>query len=487
MAVDACDRYGCSDGFARGWFVFTWNSSLHSALCSRRQSLVIGSATVAGLCLADVLRADESSDGGTSPRSIINIHLDGGPPQLDTIDPKPHAPVEIRGAFGSIDTRVPGLRLCEHLPLLATMADRCVWIRTLVGSAGAHHAFQSQSGFTDQDLKSVGGRPALGSVVAKLQGRATDPVPAFVDLMQGRGLVRNSARPGFLGPGCAPFRPDLSALFPRALESGMKGELARLGGDHQTSLHLHGALSVDRVASRRDLLRAFDGFRRDADAAGMMDAMDRFDAQAVGILTSGRLATALDPAGDDPRVLDKYRVSSAIPLPSTTSDGPGATRKFLLARRLIEAGVRCVSLSLSDFDTHSDNFPRLRSLLPILDRGLSALVEDLDERGLLADTLIVVWGEFGRTPRVDVKTGGRHHWPQVGPAILAGGGLRTGQVLGETDRDAGAVRSRPVHYKDLFATLYRHMGIDPHQTTLLDPHGRPQHLLDTGDVPRELV
>jgi hypothetical protein len=467
--------------------VFSWNSTLSAARCSRRQSLVVGSAAVAGLSLADVLRADESSHTAASPRSIINIHLDGGPPQLDTIDPKPHAPVEIRGEFGSIETRVPGLRLCEHLPLLAAMAERFVWIRTLVGSAGAHQAFQCQSGFTDQDLKSAGGRPALGSVVTKLQGRSTDPAPTFVDLMQGRPLVRNSARPGFLGPGCAPFRPDLSTLFPRALESGMKGELARRGGDYQTSLHLHGSLSVDRVASRRQLLQAFDGFRRDADAAGMMDAMDRFDAQAVGILTSGRLATALDPAGDDPRVLERYRVSSGISLPSTTSDGPGATRKFLLARRLIEAGVRCVSLSLSDFDTHSDNFPRLRSLLPILDRGLSALVEDLEERGLLDDTLIVVWGEFGRTPRVDAKNGGRHHWPQVGPALLAGGGLRAGQVLGETDRDAGAVRSRPIHYKDVFATLYRHVGIDPHQTTLLDPHGRPQHILDSGEVPREVV
>lgn len=474
--------------------MFAWKTTLASARFSRRRSLVIGSAVAAGLSLADVLRAEESPGGDSAgdsaafPRSIINIHLDGGPPQLDTIDPKPSAPVEIRGEFGSIGTRVPGLRLCEHLPLLAAMADRFVWIRTLVGSAGAHHAFQCQSGFTDQDLKSSGGRPALGSVVSKLQGRVTDPVPAFVDLMQGRPLVRNSARPGFLGPSCQPFRPDLSALFPRALESGMKGELARLGGEHQTSLHLHGSLSVDRVTSRRELRSAFDGFRRDADAAGMMDAMDRFDAQAVGILTSGRLAAALDPDGDDPRVLERYRVAhgSGI-LPSTTSDGPGATRKFLLARKLIEAGVRCVSLSLSDFDTHSDNFPRLRGLLPILDRGLSALVEDLDERGLLDNTLIVVWGEFGRTPRVDTKSGGRHHWPQVGPALLAGGGLRTGQVIGETDRDAGAVRSRPVHYKDVFATLYRHVRIDPHQTTLLDPHGRPQHLLDSGEVPRELV
>lgn len=464
--------------------MWSWSRTRPAGSVSRRDVLLIGSTGLAGLNLTNLLRAGTA---GSPRRSIINVHLDGGPPQLDTIDPKPEAPTEIRGAFSSIDTAIPGLRLSEHLPRLAAKAQQIAWIRTLVGSAGAHDAFQCQSGFSEKDLKSLGGRPALGCVATRLLGKTTDPTPTFVDLMQGRALVRNSARPGFLGPSCQPFRPDLSQLFPRELEPGMTRELARLGKDHQISLTLHHELSADRLRTRQQLVRSFDAFRRDADRSGMMEAMDQFDQQALGILTSGRLAAALDPAAEDPRGVERYQLRTTNSgLPSTTSDGPGATRKFLLARRLVEAGVRCVSLSISDFDTHSSNFPRLEKLLPIVDVGLSALVADLEERSLLDDVLIVVWGEFGRTPRIDTKTGGRHHWPQVGPALLIGGGLRSGLVIGETDREAGSVVSRPVHYKDVFATLYRQLGLAADQTTLLDPQGRPQHLLDSGEPIREL-
>ena len=455
---------------------------------TRRDCVLIGSTGFAGLTLAALLQAEQRTGIGSSFKGIINVHLDGGPPQLDTIDPKPLAPAEIRGEFAAIDTKLPGLQLCEHLPRLAAMSDRLCWIRTLVGSAGAHHAFQCQSGFDDKDLQSLGGRPALGCVVSKLRGSTADQLPAFVDLMQGRPLVRNSARPGFLGPSYQPFRPDLSHVFPRELEPGMKGELARLGDHQQTKLTLHAELSLDRLYSRQHLLTALDGFRREVDGSGMMDAMDRFGQQAASILTSGRLADALDLSREDPRALARYHLDA----PSSTeehytSEGPVAAKKFLLARRLIEAGVRCVSLSLSDFDTHSNNFGRMRLLLPVLDVGLSGLVADLDDRGLLQDVLIVAWGEFGRTPRIDPKTGGRHHWPQVGPAILAGGPVRDGQVIGQTDREAAVPVARPVHYKDVFATMYHHLGIDPHQTTLVDPQGRPQHLLDTGAPLRELV
>ena len=173
--------------------------------------------------------------------------------------------------------------------------------------------------------------------------------------------------------------------------------------------------------------------------------------------------------------------------PSTTSDRPDATKKFLLARRLVEAGVRCVSISISDFDTHSANFPRLKRLLPIVDHGLATLIADLDQRGMLDDVSIVAWGEFGRTPTVDAKSGGRHHWPAVGMALLAGGGMKTGQVLGETDRYAAAAVSRPVHYQDVFATLYHNLGINARATTITDPSGRPQYLLERGEVLSELV
>ena len=458
-----------------------------AALLRRRDVLEAGLFGGAVASLAGLLRAEGAVGVRSSKKSVIFVHLDGGPPQLDMIDMKPEAPVEIRGDFTPIETSVPGISICELMPKLAGLAHRVAFVRSLVGSAGAHDAFQCQSGFEAKALQSLGGRPALGSVVAKLQGATTDSAPAFVDLMQGRALVRNSARPGFLGPAYQAFRPDISHLFARELESGMKNELARLGANHSVSLKLDGTINIDRLNDRTRLLAQFDTFRREVDSAGMMGAMDRFTQQAVGILTSGELSDALDFQREDPRVLDRYTLKATGGRPNATSEDPGATKKFLLARRLIDAGVRCVSLSISDFDTHSDNFPRMRHVLPIVDHGLASLIADLEERGQLDDTLIVAWGEFGRTPRVNPKTGGRDHWPQVGPAMLAGGGLRGGQVIGATDRTASVAVSRPVHYKDIFATIYHHLGIDPHRTALVDPQGRPQHLLDEGDVIRELV
>ncbi|MEZ6057632.1 MAG: DUF1501 domain-containing protein [Planctomycetaceae bacterium] len=457
----------------------------HRKSVSRRTLLRVGGLGFAGLTLSGLLRA-EGEHGGTG-RSIINIHLDGGPPQLDTIDPKPFAPAELRGEFSPIDTALSGVKISELMPLIARRADAFAFIRTLVGSVGQHDAFQCQSGYSAKDLQSFGGRPAIGSVLSSLLGSPSDAAPTFVDLMQGRPLVRNSARPGFLGPSHQPFRPDLSSMFERELEAGMKGELARLGSDHQLSLELDERLTLTRLDDRRNLLAGLDRIRRGVDHSGMMQAMDQFQEQATGILTSGRLAAALDLSQEDPSIQAHYMA----PTPSggtqsTTSEGPNFPLKFLLARRLIQAGVRMVSVSVSDFDTHSDNFSRMRHLMPMVDHGLHALVTDLEQQGMLNDVVIVVWGEFGRSPRVNAN-GGRDHWPAVGPCLLAGGGLKTGQVIGETDRTAAAAVSRPVHYKDVFATLYERLGLDARQLTLIDPQGRPQYLLDAGDVISEVI
>jgi hypothetical protein len=453
---------------------------------SRRQFLTAGALGLGGLTLADLLRA-EAAAGKGSGKSIVNIHLDGGPPQLDTIDPKPDAPAEVRGEFRPIATTIPGLRLGELLPKLARNAGKFAFIRSLVGSAGAHDAFQCQSGFPSADLRSVGGRPALGSVVAKLRGSTDDPAPPFVDLMQGRPLVRNSARPGFLGPTYNPFRPDISKMFARELEPGMKKELAARGESHTIQLTFVDGLTPARLSTRTRLRSAFDDVRRELDDSGGMEAMDRFTQQAASILTSGRFAAAMDLDREPLKVLERYTPAVASsPDRFYTADDGTAARKLLLARRLIEAGVRCVSVSFSDFDTHSDNFNRMRQLLPVVDHALDAFVTDLEERGLLNDVIIVAWGEFGRTPKIN-KSAGRDHWPEVGPALLAGGGLKGGQVIGATDRQAGRVVSRPVTYQDVFATLYACLGIDPSVTTLTDPNGRPQHLLERGEVIRELV
>ena len=451
----------------------------HYGTISRRHFLTAGALGVGGLSLVDLLRGEEAAGIGSSSKSIINIHLDGGPPQMDMIDLKPDAPAEIRGEFKPIPSQIAGLSICEHLPRVASIANKFVFIRSLVGAANAHDAFQCQSGFIASDLRDVRGRPAMGSALSKLWGRSSDVAPTFVDLMQGRPLVRNSARPGYLRAAYGPFRPDISHLFERELEDGMKKELTELGKSHSINLALQDGLSKDRLANRKDLLATFDQLRQDAEASGQLEGMDRFREQAFHILTSGRIADAMDLEQEDPRILERYTpLSNGAKNPFYTSEDGNSVKKLLLARRLIEAGVRCVSVSISDFDTHSHNFPRMRYLLPIVDHGLHALITDLDERGMLDDVSIVVWGEFGRTPRIDVKTGGRHHWPQVGMALLAGGGMKTGQVIGRTDRHAAEAIDHPVHYQDVFATLYRNLDIDPFSTTLKDSIGRPHQLLN---------
>jgi hypothetical protein len=454
---------------------------------TRREFLTAGAVVAGGLTLSNLLRAESAAGIKSSEKSIINIHLDGGPPHLDTIDLKPAAPVEIRGEFRPIATRIPGYQICELMPKLASIADRFAFVRSLTGSAGAHDAFQCQSGFAAKDLESLGGRPALGCVVAKLRGSPHDVAPPFVDLMQGRPLVRNSARPGFLGPTCNPFRPDISRLFARELEPGMKKELAARGADHAVRLTLVDGMTPARLDDREHLLAGFDRLRRDLDASGNMEAMDRFSQEAATILTSGRFAAALDLNRESPRILDRYTPPGASnPNRFYTSEDKTSARKLLLARRLIEAGVRCVSVSFSDFDTHSDNFNRMRQLLPIVDHALHAFVTDLEERGMLNNVSIVVWGEFGRSPKIN-KVAGRDHWPAASPVMLAGGGMRVGQVIGATDRLGGSVVSRPVSFQDILATLYQNLGINPASTTLTDPNGRPQHLVSDGKVINELV
>jgi uncharacterized protein (DUF1501 family) len=233
------------------------------------------------------------------------------------------------------------------------------------------------------------------------------------------------------------------------------------------------------------LLAGFDDARRSLDASGTMDALDKFNRQAVNILTSGRLAAALDLSKESAAVHARYTPPPVSGEKFYTAEDGTAAKKLLLARRLVEAGVRCVSVSFSDFDTHSRNAARMRNLVPIVDHALAALVEDLDDRGMLGDVAVVAWGEFGRTPRIN-KDGGRDHWPEAGPALLAGGGMKGGVVIGQTDRLGAKVVSRPVSYQDVFATLYRCLGIAT-TTTLPDPTGRPQHLLADAEPIRELA
>ena len=457
---------------------------------SRRGFIQIGSLGIAGLSLPQLLAAEAEAVGESGPRqskhkSVIIIHLDGGPPQMDLIDPKPEAPSELRSPFRPISTAVPGVQLTDLMPACSKITDEIVLLRSLIGADGKHHAFQCQSGYKETVLRTIGGRPALGCVVNHLFGRPTDAVPNFVDLMQGRPLVRNSARPGFLGPKFKPFRPDISDRWKRELETGMKGELARLGSDHKTELSLIEDLSVERLDDRLGLLNQIDRFRRELDDSGEMSASDQFTKQAYNILTSGSFSDAMDIDQEDAKTIAHYSPDfDASGKQFYTAEGPDAALKFLLARRLIEAGVRVVSLSLSDFDTHSDNNNRMRHLGPLFDFAFHALVTDLKSRGMLDDVLVLAWGEFGRTPKVNSK-GGRDHWPKLSMGMMAGGGL-SGAVLGKTDRSAAEAVENPISYPDVIATLYRHLGINPQQM-IHDRTGRPHVLMDEGKPIEGLV
>ena len=247
-------------------------------------------------------------------------------------------------------------------------------------------------------------------------------------------------------------------------------------------LKLNG-VTLDRLADRKTLLAGFDNFRRDLDRSGVVEGLDAFQQQAFNILTSSKLMEALDLSKEPAKVRERYGKGDA------NNYGDGAPRNcehFLIARRLVEAGARCVTLNFGRWDFHSNNHSELLTHLPLFDQAMSALVEDLHARGMEKDVAVVAWGEFGRTPTIN-KDAGRDHWPRVGCALLAGGGMKTGQVIGATDRLGGEPTERPVHFGEVFATLYHQLGIDTNHVTLPDLAGRPQYLVDDWQPMPELV
>lgn len=435
---------------------------------SRRDFLRIGGLAAGGLSMADIFRAESRAGTGSSKKAIINIFLSGGPPHQDMVDLKPTAPSEIRGEFNPIATNVPGIEICEHLPLLARMMDKFAVIRSVVGSEGRHAAFQCMTGWPVNN-QPQGGWPSMGSAISKLLGPTAPDAPAFVGLSPKMitSTWADPGQPGFLGFAHAPFKPT---------------------AEGKADMILNG-ITLDRLHDRQALRASIDRFRRDADASGQMEGLDVATRQAFGVLTSSRLAEALDLSREPKEVQDRYGYGS--PEPAGYGDaGPLLNTYFLTARRLIEAGVRCVTLAYGRWDwhgiPHGTTFENARHHLPMLDQGVSALVEDLHQRGLDKDVSVIVWGEFGRTPKINANAG-RDHWPPVSCAMLAGGGMRTGQVIGSTDRDAAYALDRPVHFQEIFATLYHRLGIDVHTSTLTDHNGRPQYLVDHRAPIRELI
>lgn len=420
---------------------------------TRRSVLQIGSLAMGGMALPQLLQAEQATGVSNNKKGVIMVFLPGGPPHQDMWDIKTDAPAEIRGEFSAIDTNVPGIQIGEMFPRIAQMADKCAFIRSMVGATGSHHAFQCLTGNSDRQ-QPPGGWPSIGSVLSKVYGSRDPAVPAFVGLSPKTGHAPwgDPGQPGFLGVAHAPFQPH---------------------GEGMSDMTLNG-ISADRLGDRKAVLSSLDTFRRKADASGMMEGMDAFSQQAFGILTSSKLADALDVEREPSEVRDRYgRGTSKL----VADGGPKLLDNFLVARRLIESGVRCVTLCFSRWDWHSGNFRRGREDMPMLDQALSALIEDLEQRGMLDDISVCVWGEFGRTPKIN-SNGGRDHWPRVSTALLAGGGMRTGQVIGSTNRLGEYAQDRPVHFQEVFATLYKQLGINIDELTLNDLQGRPRYLID---------
>lgn len=454
---------------------------------TRRGFLQIGALGMGGIGLPELLRAESAVGGGKRHKSIIMVLLPGGPSHLDMYDLKLEAPAEIRGELQPIATNVPGIDICELMPRLAANMDKLAVIRSLVGARNDHNIHWCVTGweshpaqFTSPNIPGYppGGWPSMGAVLSKLYGAAVPGVPPSVDLTptyyDARFAVScDPGQPGYLRSPHAAF--EVAAV------------------DH-SNLALNG-ISLTRLNHRRDLLANFDRYRRRVEKSEVMESVDTFTRQSFEVMTSPRLAEALDLKREDPRVLARYGIDLAT---KPTHGGDGHLDQFLIARRVVEAGARCVTLSFSrwpfgrfsqgdfNWDWHKDNFGEARATLPQLDRGLATLIEDLDERGLLEDVTVVAWGEFGRSPKINVNAG-RDHWPNVGSALLAGGGIRGGQVIGSTNDFGEEAKDRPVHFREVFATLYRNLGVDTQQVLFEDLGGRPRYLLDDRKPLPELV
>ncbi|MBK8091034.1 MAG: DUF1501 domain-containing protein [Verrucomicrobiaceae bacterium] len=442
------------------------SSSVHQGFCdgvSRRDFLRVGGLAMGGLSLTDLLRAESATKAGSRHKAVIMVFLPGGPPHQDMWDMKPDAPAEIRGEFKPISTNVPGIQLCEHLPRLARMMDRSSLIRSIHDSEGRHDAFQCLTGRATKQ-QPPGGWPSMGACVSRLLGGVTPSMPSFVGLSPKMGHMpwADNGAAGFTGVSNAPFQPN------------------REGGTGDMELK---NISLDRLHDRKALLASFDTLRRDMDASGLIGGVDVFHQQALDVLTSPKLLHALDLSREDPRIVERYGKGENR---NRDDGGPRLTSHFLAARRLVEAGARVVTLGFSRWDYHSNNFGQLREDLPLLDAGLTALITDLHERGMDQDVSVICWGEFGRTPTINPKAG-RDHWPRVNSALLACGGMRHGQVIGSTDKHAAEPADRPVAFGEIFATLYRQLGIDVSKVTLPDHSGRPQYLVDSHLPMAELI
>jgi hypothetical protein len=429
----------------------------------RRHALKVGVLTLGGLSLPELLRrralAAESNapaTAGSSRRtSVIFVELAGGPTHFETYDPKPDAPEEYRGPLGSVPTTLAGERFSELMVEQAKIADKLAVIRSVTHSSSSHgtSAHLTQTGYYLRDpQRRENDMPCAGSITARMRGANDGGLPAFVSIPQ----AMRFGGPAYLGKQFGPFRTESDP----ASEKFSVNNLALTTG-----------LDIDRLDDRRSLLTAFDNQRRVLDTQGVAESIDQFTREAYEMVAGGKARAAFDIAAEDPRTRDRY---------GRNSSGQG----MLLARRLVEAGVTFVTVRVGGWDDHTQIKSAMEKKGPDYDRGIAALVSDLHERGLDRDVLVVAMGEFGRTPRVN-KSAGRDHWGSVMSVLLAGGGLRMGQIIGSSSEKGEVPQDRPYRPENVLATIYRHLGIDPAQS-FLDFSGRPRYILENRGVIQEL-
>ncbi|OWK46315.1 DUF1501 domain-containing protein [Fimbriiglobus ruber] len=416
---------------------------------SRRSFLKIGALGTTGLTLPALFQAEAKAGVKRSHKSVIMVYLSGGLAHQDTFDLKPDSPSEVRGEFKPIATSVPGVQFGELVPRLARCMDKLVLLRALVGQKDEHSSWQSYTG-TTMDAAKRENKPHFGSVVAKLQGQTDPVVPAFVDL--------------------SPTMQHKPYNSPGAAMLGRTAAAVKVDGDEVAVLKTL-AVPADRLGDRRGLLDNLDAFKRAGDRSTAV-AADTFHDRAFDVLTSNKVIDALDVTKESQAVRDRYGKGS----PKHMGDGaPMWNEQLLAARRLVEAGARVVTVGYGFWDTHGQNFKHLKQHMPTFDQGISALVEDIYQRGLDRDCTVVVWGEFGRTPKIN-KDAGRDHWARVNFALMSGGGMRTGQVIGSTDAIAAEAKNDPIAYPNVLATVYNNLGIDPH-SMVTDVSNRPNPIL----------
>jgi hypothetical protein len=444
---------------------------------SRRSFLTLGVAGMASVGLPQLLRAREQSaaaSGAKRDTSVILIWLDGGPSHMDMYDMKPDAPAEYRGIWKPIRTRVPGFDVTELFPKQARVTNLFSMVRSLHHDTGDHYAGAHRM-LTAKDLGVSGAQmaprfPGIGAVAARELGPRQRGMPAYVGVPQAASIGINPGYFGgsFLGAQYNPFQP---------------------GGDPNSNqyqvanLNLASGLTLARLEERRSLVQHFDTLQRDLERRGTAEAMDRFSQEAFDFVTGPAAREAFNINREDPRLRDQYGRHNW-------------GQSTLLARRLVEAGSTFVTVHFGGWDHHWDLKRGLEHALPMVDSAVSALFEDLQQRGLLDRVLVVLCGEFGRTPRMNdggnggppgsKGTPGRDHWGNALFCLLGGGGLKAGQVVGSTDRLGTRPHTRPLKPSNIHATIYHVLGIDRH-LQFMDPTGRPVNVLDDPAPIQELL